>query len=76
VSKVNGTLQGLSELEKIRDSPSLASYHLFYSTQAEFYMQMGQFEKASRSLEKAIELSPLPAEKELLRRKLGACAKK
>jgi RNA polymerase sigma factor (sigma-70 family) len=76
ISKVNGALQGLHELEKIKSSPALNSYHLFHSTRAEFYMQIAEFEKASQCLEKAIELSSLPAEKELLKKKLDLCVKK
>lgn len=76
VSKVNGALEGLYELEKIKDSPALASYHLFYSAQAELYLQLNDFRKASFSLEKAIQLSPLQAEKDLLQKKLDRCINK
>jgi len=76
VSKVQGATKALDELEKIKDSPSLSNYHLLYSTQAEFYMQMNDFQKASISLEKAIELSLLPAERELLKKKLDRCLEK
>lgn len=76
VSKVNGAIEALDELEKIKDSPALASYHLFYSTRAEFHMQMNEFDKASYNLEMAIELSPLQAEKHLLKKKLELCTKK
>ena len=76
VSKVHGAVQAIDELEKIKKSPSLANYHLFYSTQAEFYIQANDFRKASSSLEKAIDLSPLPVEKELLKKKLDFCLEK
>jgi RNA polymerase sigma-70 factor (ECF subfamily) len=76
ISKVNNALQGLEELEKIKDSPALESYHLFHSTKAEFYMQINEFRKASHCLEKAIELSPLQAEKDLLKKKLALCMQK
>jgi len=76
VSKVHGAVQAIDELEKIKKSPSLANYHLFYSTQAEFYIQANDFRKASSSLEKAIDLSPLPVEKELLKKKLDLCLEK
>ncbi len=75
LSKVNGVLQALQELEKIKNEPALASYHLFYSTQAEFYLQAEDFQKASESIEKAISLSPLEIEKELLKKKLELCKK-
>jgi RNA polymerase sigma factor (sigma-70 family) len=76
VSKVTGALEGLHELEKIKDSPALASYHLFYSAQAELYLQLNEPGKASSCLERAIQLSPLQAEKDLLQKKLDRCAKK
>jgi RNA polymerase sigma factor (sigma-70 family) len=76
ISKISGVSEALQELEKIKDSPSLESYHLFYSTQAELYMQAGEFQKASEVLKKAIQLSPLQAEKNLLQKKLELCLKK
>ena len=75
LSKVNGVRQAIEELEKIKNEPALASYHLFYSTQAEFYIQAENFQKASESIEKAISLSPLEIEKELLKKKLELCKK-
>jgi len=76
VSKVQGAAEALDELEKVKDSPALMNYHLFYSTQAGFYIQTNDFKKASLLLEKAIDLSPLMAEKELLKRKLDWCLEK
>jgi RNA polymerase sigma-70 factor (ECF subfamily) len=69
VSKVHGAKAALEELEHIKDDPALRSYHLFYSTQAEFYHQLDDTEKAIRSLDRAILLARLPAEKDLLERK-------
>jgi RNA polymerase sigma factor (sigma-70 family) len=76
VSKVHGPNEALAELQKIKDSHALVSYHLFYSTEAEFYLGINDLEKASAAFEKAIELSPLSAEKQLLMRKLAMCRKK
>jgi hypothetical protein len=39
-------------------------------------MQLNEFEKASHCLTKAIELSALPAEKDLLKKKLALCLNK
>ncbi|HYM21021.1 MAG TPA: sigma-70 family RNA polymerase sigma factor [Candidatus Kapabacteria bacterium] len=69
LSKVHGAESALAELERIKENPSVKSYHLFYSTQAEFYDQLEQTSDAIKSLERAIELAPLPAEKELLEKK-------
>jgi RNA polymerase sigma factor (sigma-70 family) len=75
LSKVNGVSNALEELEKIKDDPAFASYHLFYSTQAEFFIGVNNFQRASESIEKAISLSPLEAEKDMLRKKLEFCKK-
>jgi RNA polymerase sigma factor (sigma-70 family) len=75
LAKVNGPSSGLEELEKIKDSPALVTYHLFHSTQAEFHFQLNDLTRASISFEKAIQLSPLQAEKDLLKSKLELCKK-
>jgi RNA polymerase sigma-70 factor (ECF subfamily) len=76
VSKVNGALEALDELEKIKKSTAMSGYHLFYSTQAEFYIQINEFSKASGCLAKAIDLSPLQSEKDLLKKKMDLCNEK
>ncbi len=73
VSKVKGPEKALEELEQIRSNPSLKSYHLFYSTQAEFFIQSGQFNHAITALQKAMELAPLKSERDLLKKKLHLC---
>jgi RNA polymerase sigma-70 factor (ECF subfamily) len=73
LSKVNGVTDALAELKRIEQNPSIASYHLFYSTRAEFYLQANDLQKATRSIEKAIALCPLEAERALLRKKLELC---
>ncbi|MDP4148202.1 MAG: sigma-70 family RNA polymerase sigma factor [Bacteroidota bacterium] len=70
VSKVSGARQGLAELEKISSHPAFTSYHLFYSTQAEFYIQDGDLERAVAALETAIRLASVPSEISLLEKKL------
>jgi RNA polymerase sigma-70 factor, ECF subfamily len=76
LSKVEGPSKALEELEKISDSPALTSYHLYYSAKAEFYIELGEFIQACQCLEKAIELAPLQAEKDLLKKKLDLCMEK
>jgi RNA polymerase sigma factor (sigma-70 family) len=73
VSKVNGAREGLAELEKIGSHPAFRSYHLFYSTQAEFYIQDGDLAAAIASLEKAIRLASVQSEIGLLEKKLRIC---
>ncbi len=76
VSKVNGAQQALKELEHLKNIPSLAGYYLFYSTQAEFYIQLNDTGKAIESLERATALAPLQAEKDLLSERLSTALKK
>jgi len=76
LSRVFGVSKALEQLEQLRDKPAMASYHLFYSTEAEFYIQINEFQKACTSLKKAINLSPLESEKELLKDKLNSCLEK
>ena len=76
LSKVHGAGSALAELERIKDNPSMKSYHLFYSTQAEFFNQLNDTENAILSLERAILLAPLPAEKDLLEKKKRSLEKK
>jgi RNA polymerase sigma factor (sigma-70 family) len=75
VSKVSDAKKALQALEQIKNNPSLRSYHLFYSTQAELFIQINQYAKAARRLEKAIELAPLQAEKDVLQKKLNSLRK-
>jgi len=76
LAKVDGPEKGLSELEQIENNPALKFYHLFYSTRAEFYIQLNDFSHAVSSLEKAMELAPLQAERDLLKKKLDASRNK
>jgi len=76
LSKVHGAEKAIGELEKIKKDQALKSYHLLYSTQAAFYIELNQFSKAISTLETAIELAPLQTEKALLDKKLAFCREK
>ncbi len=73
LSKVNGVEKAIEELQRIEKTAALESYHLFYSTQAEFYIQLNQFQSAIPPLEKAIHLAYLEPEKKLLKKRLDLC---
>lgn len=75
LANVNGTSSALDELRRIEDDPAFESYHLFYSTRAEFYLQENNLQKARENINKAIDLSSLDVEKDLLRRKLSLLKK-
>jgi len=73
LSKVEGLDQAILELEKLKDIPALKNYHLYYSTLGEFYMQAMRFTEAKNALEIAMSISNLPAEQQLLKKRLEAC---
>jgi len=76
LSKVYGAESALRELKKLKNIPSLKSYHLLHSTEAEFYIQLNQFSLAAGCIEKALKLSSLKAERNLLKRRLNYCREK
>lgn len=76
LSKVRGSKKAIDELKKIEEIPSIKLNHLFYSTKAEFQIELNQYDKAVTTLEKAIELAPMKSEKILLQEKLLHCRKK
>ncbi|GGA86641.1 RNA polymerase subunit sigma-24 [Puia dinghuensis] len=76
LSKVDGPEMALQALEPLKEDPTLSSYHLFYSTRADLYMQLNRFSAAADCLEKAISFSTLEKETDLLRRKLLSCTEK
>jgi RNA polymerase sigma-70 factor (ECF subfamily) len=76
LSKVSGVEKAIEELEQLKNDPSFSSYHLLYATEAEFYLESEQYAKAVEAFQKAIDHSPLDAEKKLLQKKLKICQEK
>jgi RNA polymerase sigma factor (sigma-70 family) len=76
LSKVLGVEKAIEELEQLKNDPSFSSYHLLYATEAEFYLESEQYAKAVEAFQKAIDHSPLDAEKKLLQKKLKICQEK
>ncbi len=73
LSKVKGLDAAIESLESLKDLHVLMSYHLYYSTLGEFYIQAQRLKEAETALEKAISFSHLPMEQELLRKRLETC---
>jgi RNA polymerase sigma-70 factor (ECF subfamily) len=73
ISKVFGPKRALEELEAIKTEPSFNSYHLLYSTEAEFCLEIGEYTKAANALRQAILFSAVESEKSLLKKKLERC---
>jgi RNA polymerase sigma factor (sigma-70 family) len=76
LAKVEGVQKAIDELELLKQDPSFTSYHLLYATEGEFYFEMGEYPKAAKAFQKAIDYSPLQAEKQLLQKKLERCIEK
>lgn len=73
IANVRGAGAGIEVLEKIKNRHSLESYHLFYAVLADFEAQLNRFQAAAGNLRKAIGLTDLRSEQELLKRRLVDC---
>lgn len=76
LSKVKGAKPALEELKRIQNDCFLESYYLFHATKAELHMELDQFAEAASSLQFALLLAPIKAEKDLLQKKLNTCLEK
>jgi len=75
LAKVAGVEEAVTVLKGLQNTTAIASYYLFHSIQAEFYMELGRPHEAAEMFEIAIKLAPLAAEKALLKSRLEACKK-
>jgi RNA polymerase sigma factor (sigma-70 family) len=73
IANVRGPGAGIDALEGIKNRQSLDSYHLFYAVLADFEAKLNQFQSAARNLRKAIGLTDLKSEQELLKKRLQNC---
>lgn len=76
ISRVYGAEKGIQELELIKENSAIKSYHLFYSAQAQFYIELNNFANAADSLENAIQHSTMPSEIILLEKRRKYCLDK
>ena len=67
LSQAGNIKKALLELARIEEDKIIKSNYLFYSAKAEFHIQINDYDMAKKTLEKAIELAPLPKEKEMLK---------
>lgn len=66
LSHLGSAKRALKELAVIENEDIIKSNHLFYSVKAEFQIQINEYNMAEKTLRKAIELAPLPKEKQML----------
>jgi RNA polymerase sigma-70 factor (ECF subfamily) len=76
ISRVDGPEAALQHLDGIKENVLLENYPLFYSTGAEFHIQLNQFSSAINCLERAVELTRVEAERRLLQKKIDLCRKR
>jgi len=70
IAKISGVKSALEEIEKIKNTNSIKLNYLFFTVQAEFQIELGQYAKAISNLKIAIDLAPLQSEKKLLQKRI------
>ena len=73
IGKMEGPAKAIALLEKLEEDKKLSSYYLLHASLGEFYLQIGEKEKAKARFKKAQILTNSIKESELLDRKMMAC---
>jgi RNA polymerase sigma-70 factor (ECF subfamily) len=76
LSMVKGAKAALDELSTLDDVSAIKTYSLYYSSKAEFQIELQLFNEALESLEKARELAGVSSEKKMIETRLHWCRKK
>lgn len=74
LAHVEGIPAALAALEKIPRRRALESYHLFHAVRGQLLLDAGRTSDAAAALRRALALVTVPAERELLQRRLDACS--
>ncbi|MBI3886529.1 MAG: RNA polymerase subunit sigma-70, partial [Opitutae bacterium] len=74
LAQVRGPRAALPALAEIPDPQVLAHYHLFPAVAGTLWLEAGDRTRAAAALRRALALAPTAAERELLARRLAACA--
>jgi RNA polymerase sigma-70 factor (ECF subfamily) len=70
VAQVHDPRAGIEAVSLIPDQKRLKSYYLFYAVLAEFHWQLEDYPTAAAHYRRALELSPITAERSFLTRRL------
>lgn len=73
LAEVDGPAAGIEAINAIENAPALKSYHLLYATRAEFYLNLGDIQRAIADFQQALTLTSVEPEQRFLRRKLASC---
>ena len=73
VAQASGPRAGLAALDRIKDRRALENYPLFHAVTGQLALEAGETGKATAGFQRALELSPLPAERGLWEKRLAQC---
>jgi RNA polymerase sigma-70 factor (ECF subfamily) len=73
MAQVRGPRAGIEAVEAIHHRQSLESYYLLYAVLAEFKSQVNDFQAAANHLRKALQLTEVSSEQQLLSKRLKDC---
>jgi RNA polymerase sigma factor (sigma-70 family) len=73
VAMADGPAAGLAIVDRLRDEPALARYHLLPGVRGDFLLKLGRFEEARVELERAAGLTKNARERELLLARARSC---
>jgi len=71
VAMRDGPAAGLSLMEDILSSGTLAEYHLAHAARADMYRRLGRGDEARAAYERALSLARLEPERRFLQRRLA-----
>jgi RNA polymerase sigma-70 factor (ECF subfamily) len=73
ISMADGPAAGLAVVDRLRNEPSLKSYHLLPSVRGDLLFKLGRMAEARAEFERAAEMTRNDREKALLRGRAAAC---
>jgi RNA polymerase sigma factor (sigma-70 family) len=73
VGQVSGPAAGLECVAGLDGNKEMQGYYLFHAIRGELYQELGELDRAAENFERALRLTTVPAECELLKRKILKC---
>jgi RNA polymerase sigma factor (sigma-70 family) len=75
VGMASGPAEALKLVERLRDDPALAGYHLLPSVRGDLLFKLGRFDEARAEFERAATLTRNVRERKLLTERAAACVR-
>ena len=73
LAQAHGAAAGLRVLDDLPGRRALERYHLFHAVRGHLLLEAGKKKEAAAALRRALALAVLPAERELVERRLATC---